>query len=256
MSSNKTELIFGIHVVMQLLLTNPKSILEIFISHNKQLNKENDKIIRLMQLAKTHNIDIIWLEKSKLDQWCNNQTHQGVAAKIYPNEVGNENDLTDIVKNNKSPLFLILDGIQDPHNLGACLRSADAAGVTAVIIPKDKSCNITATVRKSASGATETVKLIQVTNLSRTIKYLQEHGIWIVGTCNEPQAQLLFELNLTGAIAIVLGSEGNGMRALTKKNCDFLAKIPMFGAIESLNISVAAGICLYEAVRQRQLSVN
>jgi 23S rRNA (guanosine2251-2'-O)-methyltransferase len=148
--------------------------------------------------------------------------------------------------------LLVLDGITDPHNLGACLRTADAAGVDAVIAPKDKSVGITATVRKVASGAAETVPFVVVTNLARTLKGLQEQGVWIIGTAGESE-QLIYQADLKGAIAIAMGAEGAGLRRLTREHCDLLVKLPMAGEVSSLNVSVAAGVCLYEAVRQRSL---
>lgn len=152
-----------------------------------------------------------------------------------------------------SPLLLILDGVTDPHNLGACLRNADAAGVAAVIVPKDKSAPMTATVSKVACGAAETVPLVRVTNLARTMRHLQEQGIWIVGTAGEATHDI-YQAKLTGSLAIVMGAEGDGMRRLTRETCDDLIKIPMAGAVSSLNVSVASGICLFEAVRQRLAS--
>jgi 23S rRNA (guanosine2251-2'-O)-methyltransferase len=148
------------------------------------------------------------------------------------------------------PLLLVLDGVTDPHNLGACLRSADAAGVQAVIVPKDRSASLTPVVRKVACGAAETVPLVAVTNLARTLKQLQQRGLWVVGTAGEAQ-QYIYELDLKIPTVIVMGAEGAGMRRLTRENCDYLARLPMAGGVSSLNVSVAAGVCLFEAVRQR-----
>lgn len=167
--------------------------------------------------------------------------------------VRNEDDLFEIIKRAADdPLLLVLDGIQDPHNLGACLRTADAAGVHAVVAPKDRAVSITETVRTVARGAAESVPFVQVTNLARTIKELQKEGIWFVGTDDEA-SQTLYDIEMTGPVAIVIGSEGKGVRRLTAEYCDFLVRIPMAGKVENLNASVAAGVCLYEVVRQRTL---
>ena len=172
-----------------------------------------------------------------------------------PVKILDETDLVHILKEKSAPLLLILDGIQDPHNLGACLRTADAAGVDAVIVPKDRSASITETVRMIACGAAERVPFVQVTNLARAIETLKDSGVWIVGTTDHA-SQSLFELDLTGSRAIVMGSEENGMRRLTEEHCDFLGRLPMAGQVDCLNVSVATGICLYEAVRQRSQPKN
>ncbi len=165
----------------------------------------------------------------------------------------NEDDLIILLESLKEPPFLlILDEINDPHNLGACLRSADAAGVHAVIVPKDRSVSLTETVRRVACGAAEKVPFVQATNLARVMDKLREAGIWIVGTADEARDSL-YKTSLAGPLALVMGSEGKGLRRLTREKCDFLVKIPMFGSVESLNVSVAAGICLFEALRQRKV---
>lgn len=166
-------------------------------------------------------------------------------------KIGNEEDLYAIVKAQKAPLLLILDGITDPHNLGACLRTADAAGVHAVVVPKDRAATLTDTVRHIACGAAESVPFMQVTNLARTMEKLQALGVWLVGLAEEG-GQLLYELDLKGPIGVVMGAEGPGMRRLTGEKCDFLARIPMAGTVECLNVSVATGVCLFECVRQRR----
>lgn len=174
-----------------------------------------------------------------------------MAARIKSPALLNENDLEILIKETEAkPLFLILDGIQDPHNLGACLRTADACQVTAVIIPKDRSATLTASVRKVASGAAESVPIIQVTNLVRTLEYLKKLGVWIMGTNGKAETSL-YQVDLKGPVAIALGAEGAGLRRLTEEHCDILMHIPMLGVVESLNVSVAAGVCLYEAIRQR-----
>lgn len=166
-------------------------------------------------------------------------------------EIGDEEDLYNIVRNQKSPLLLILDGITDPHNLGACIRTADAAGVHAVVTPKDRAATLTDTVRHIACGAAENVPFIQVTNLARTMEKLQSLGVWLVGLAEEG-GQLIYEVDLKGPIGVVMGAEGPGMRRLTGEKCDFLARIPMAGKVECLNVSVATGVCLFECVRQRR----
>jgi 23S rRNA (guanosine2251-2'-O)-methyltransferase len=240
------NLIFGINPVQQLLANNPSKIIEIFISSGKD-EKRTQAII---DAAKEQDISVQRIDVKKLDKWLEGQNHQGVVAKITATAILNEATLAELVKRAAKPLFLILDGVQDPHNLGACLRTADAVGVTAVIVPRDHAVGITPVVRKVASGAADTVPLVQVSNLARAMKELQDLGVWIIGTAEDSE-QTIYQMDLKGAIAIVLGAEGEGMRQLTKKTCDFLAKIPMLGQVESLNVSVATGVCLYEALRQR-----
>jgi len=168
-----------------------------------------------------------------------------------PAGVKSESDLSEILRSLAEPPFLLLlDNVQDPHNLGACLRSADAAGVHAVIVPKDRSVSLTPVVRTVACGAAEKIPFVQVTNLARTMDQLREAGVWLVGTAGEA-TQNLYEIDLTGPLGIVMGAEGSGLRRLTRERCDFLARIPMLGSVESLNVSVATGVCLFEAVRQR-----
>ena len=177
--------------------------------------------------------------------------HQGAVARYRAPPPRAESDLSALIeKAGRDALLLVLDGITDPHNLGACLRSAEAAGVTAVIVPKDKAAGITPTVRRAASGAADRVAFFAVTNLARTLKAIKQQGVWLVGLDGESK-QDLYSIDLKGPIAIVLGSEGEGMRRLTSESCDFLARIPMRGAVESLNVSVATGVVLFEALRQR-----
>jgi 23S rRNA (guanosine2251-2'-O)-methyltransferase len=177
--------------------------------------------------------------------------HQGIIARCRPRPVASESDLVGILDGLETPAFLlILDGVQDPHNLGACLRTADAVGVDAVIVPRDRAVGLTPVVRKTASGAAETVALIRVTNLARTLRMLKKRGIWLVGAA-EAVGNPIFEVDLQGPLAIVMGSEGKGLRRLTREQCDVLADLPMKGEVESLNVSVAAGVCLYLALGQR-----
>merc|ERR1712000_709071 len=191
------------------------------------------------------------VDKGLLNQKADEGNHQGIIAWRKPVQNKSEKHLPDILDAiSGTPLVLILDGVTDPHNLGACLRTADAAGAHVVIAPKDKSAPLNATAAKVACGAAEAVPYIQVTNLARTMKDLQERGIWIVGTAGEAE-QTIYQHDLTGPMAIVMGAEGPGMRRLTREHCDYLANIPMAGEVSSVNVSVATGICLFEAVRQR-----
>lgn len=244
----RTELIYGIHVIKNLLKTEPERILEIHLLESRD-DKRMDEI---KQLAKTQGIVCQSISKKQLQAWDTEMVHQGLVAKIRAKALLDENDLTALIEKSKKPvLLLILDQIQDPHNLGACLRSADAVGVNAVIIPKARSVSITPTVRKIASGAAETVACVEVSNLARCLQELKQLGVWIVGASSEA-TQSLFKTDLSVPVALVLGAEGKGLRHLTAESCDMLIKIPMQGSVESLNVSVAAGVCLYEALRQRQ----
>jgi 23S rRNA (guanosine2251-2'-O)-methyltransferase len=188
--------------------------------------------------------------------------HQGVVAEAFnipvsgdmnQSNLWQEQDLLRVVDNKEGPLLLlVLDGVTDPHNLGACLRSADAAGVDAVVVPKDKSADLTPTVRKVACGAAEVVPFVRVTNISRTLQALQERGVWLYGTAGESEKSI-YDSDLSGSIALVMGAEGSGLRRLTREQCDFLVNLPMAGSVSSLNVSVATGICLFEIVRQRRI---
>jgi 23S rRNA (guanosine2251-2'-O)-methyltransferase len=228
------NMIYGVNPVAQLLANNPARIIELFISNSK----DDKRVQAILDLAKQNDIVIQRIDPKKLDKMFDTDKHQGVAAKIKPNQTLTEKDIPGLLETNKQALFLVLDGVQDPHNFGACLRTADAAGVTAVIIPRDNAVGITPVVRKVASGAAENVPIITVSNLARALKDLQELGVWIVGTAADAD-KVIYEQDLNGAIALVLGSEGDGMRQLTRKHCDFLVKLPMLGQVESLNVSVA-----------------
>ena len=209
----------------------------------------------LLTLARNQGVSISQAEKSDLDGLVSGR-HQGVVAVLYAGVTADaigmmaEGELIDRVTQSAEALLLILDGVTDPHNLGACLRSADAAGVTAVIFPKDKSADVNDVARKVASGAAEAVPWVRVTNLARTIESLQQAGVWVIGTDGDAETTL-YDQDLTGPCALVLGSEGSGMRRLTRERCDFVVRLPMSGSVSSLNVSVAAGVCLFEAVRQR-----
>lgn len=239
--------IFGIHSVEALLQRQPKRIEEIWF----QQGRTDQRMQALQEAAEAARCRCKIAPREELDQQVDGR-HQGVVALLKPAPTLREQDLKHLLKKlDHAPLLLILDGVTDPHNLGACLRSADAAGVDAVIVPKDNSAPLNATVRKVACGAADIVPLIQVTNLARTMKDLQQDGIWITGTAGEAE-QLVYEADLTGSVALVMGAEDTGMRRLTRETCDFLVKLPMAGSVSSLNVSVATGVCLFEAVRQRQ----
>ncbi len=247
MKNQNSNLIYGIHSIRSLLQREPNRILEIFCVESR----EDVRIQEILSLAQNHHIAVQKVSKKQLDDWFSECNHQGIAARFRPKPLLDENDLESLLEDLKTPpLLLILDGVQDPHNLGACLRTADAAGVTAVIIPRDRAVGVTETVRKVSSGASESVSIVQVGNLARTLELLKKQGLWIMGTSGEAK-QSLYQTDLKGPIAIVLGAEAKGLRRLTEDHCDVLMHIPMHGIVESLNVSVAAGICLYEAIRQR-----
>ena len=239
---------FGIHAVDSLLRRAPQRIMALFV----QADRNDKRIQSLLTLAKNQGVSVTRVPKSDLDTKVA-ERHQGVVAVIEPASVEanlSERDLASYLSGVERPLVLVLDGVTDPHNLGACLRSADAAGVHAVVTPKDNSAELNATAKKVASGAAEAVPLVRVTNLARTLKSLKEVGLWVVGTTGEADT-VLYDQDLTLPVVIVMGAEGPGMRRLTTDACDFLVKLPMAGDVSSLNVSVATGVCLFEAVRQR-----
>jgi 23S rRNA (guanosine2251-2'-O)-methyltransferase len=234
----------GIHAVESLLQHAPERVLQIHY-----IDKAHPKLEALLQLAKQQRIAIHGVRPEKLEQLLPNLQHQGIAAQCRPLPTYTEHDLIELIAKNSIQRWLILDGVQDPHNLGACLRSADAAGVSGVIIPKDRATGLTPVVRKVASGAAETVPLVIATNLARVIDKLQDEGIFVIGLAGEA-TQNLYQLDLRGPIALALGAEDKGLRRLTRDKCDALAALPMLGTISSLNVSVATGISLFEVVRQ------
>ena len=246
MSQNKV--IHGFHAVGSRLRRFPDSVLEVYVNSERNDPRMKD----LLKAVKLQDVKLVQVDGARLDGLAGHVRHQGVAALIDAGKsyLSIEDVLDDL---DEPPFLLILDGITDPHNLGACLRVADAMGVHAVIAPKDKCVGITATVSKVACGAAEVVPYVMVTNLARTIRDLKERGIWIVGTDAEGQSDL-FNYEQTGPIAWVLGNEGEGMRRLTRELCDSLVSIPMYGSVESLNVSVATGIVLSESRRQRVMS--
>ena len=246
-----SEAAFGYHAVESVIRHEPGRIQALHVQGDRQ----DKRMQSLLALARNQGVTVVTCARSDLDALVDGR-HQGVVALLRPSRTTrsagmmSESALSEHIARAVSPLILILDGVTDPHNLGACLRSADAAGVTAVIFPKDKSADVTDVARKVASGAAETVPWVRVTNLARTIESLKQAGVWIIGTDGEAH-ESIYERDLTGPCAIVLGSEGSGMRRLTRDLCDFAVKLPMAGAVSSLNVSVAAGVCLFEAVRQR-----
>ncbi|MDE1237519.1 23S rRNA (guanosine(2251)-2'-O)-methyltransferase RlmB [Vibrio aestuarianus] len=241
------EFIYGIHAVSAVLENDPARLIEAFVLKGRQ----DERLLPLLNELQHCGVSIQQMGRKALDDKAHGANHQGLIARVKPAKQLNEHDLDEILSKYEQPLILVLDGVTDPHNLGACLRNADAAGVAAVIVPKDRSAPMTATVSKVACGAAETVPLVRVTNLARTMRALQEQGVWFVGTAGEATHDI-YQAKLTGPLAIVMGAEGDGMRRLTRETCDDLIKIPMSGSVSSLNVSVASGICLFEAVRQRQ----
>jgi 23S rRNA (guanosine2251-2'-O)-methyltransferase len=234
-----------------------QAALDVPVSRIKEIwlaaDRQDQRVEALLTAAREQGIVVHKAERETLDKIAPEVQHQGCAARCKPLESLDEKGLLDLIENLSEPAFLlILDGVQDPHNLGACLRTAEAAGVHAVVAPKDRASGLTATAVKISSGAAERVPFAQVTNLSRLIKDLQQLGVWLVGTSGDAQ-QSLFQIDLKGPVAIVLGAEGKGIRRLTRDNCDEVIYIPMQGQAESLNVSVAAGVCLFEAYRQRHL---
>lgn len=239
--------ITGIHAVQAALKNEARDIKRLLV-----LDGRRDSALQaIIDAAKQKRIAITMLSRHELSQQVGNDKHQGVAVEVAKSiHVGNENDLSTLLDEYPQPLLLILDGVQDPHNLGACLRTADGAGVTAVIAPKDNAVGINETVTKVAAGAAESVPFFMVTNLARTMEQLKSRGIWLYGLSDKAK-DTFYQGSFTGAIGFVLGAEGKGLRQLTEKNCDNLYSLPMCGQVSSLNVSVATGVVLYEALRQR-----
>jgi 23S rRNA (guanosine2251-2'-O)-methyltransferase len=241
----KSKMIFGFHAVTARLRHEASSVEEIYID----AERHDRRMQELIRAAKAANVRLIQADSQRLDSIVGTRRHQGVIAKAGEISLArNLDELLDAIDG--PPLLLLLDGVTDPHNLGACLRVADGAGAHAVIAPKDRAVGLNATAAKVASGAAETVPYITVTNLARTMRELKERDIWVIGTAEDAEKSL-YEADISGAAAIVMGSEGEGLRRLTRETCDMLVNVPMLGAVESLNVSVTSGICLYEARRQR-----
>jgi 23S rRNA (guanosine2251-2'-O)-methyltransferase len=241
--------IYGIHAVHTMLKSAPQRVKELYV----QRGRLDDRLQKIHKLAEQHGVTLQWATVKQLDGKAEGR-HQGVMALCSPGETYDESFLLKLAEERGGDaFFLMLDGVTDPHNLGACLRAADGAGVQAVIVPKDNSVGLTPVVSKVACGAAETMPLVMVTNLTRTLEKLQQQGAWVVGTTGDAE-QLIYDIDLKGPMVLVMGAEGAGMRQLTQKQCDFLVKLPMAGGVSSLNVSVATGICLYEVVRQRTIS--
>jgi 23S rRNA (guanosine2251-2'-O)-methyltransferase len=244
----KSKLIFGFHAVTARIRHEASTVDEIYIDANRHDRRMGD----LIRAAKAANVRIIQADDQRLDAMVGSRRHQGVIAKAGEISLArNLDELLDAIEG--PPLLLLLDGVTDPHNLGACLRVADGAGAHAVIAPKDRAVGLNATAAKVASGAAESVPYITVTNLARTMRELHERDIWLTGTTEDAESSI-YEVDFTGGSALVMGSEGEGLRRLTRENCDRLVHLPMLGSVESLNVSVASGVCLYEARRQRMQS--
>src|SRR3989442_8390350 len=243
------KVLFGFHAVGVRMKTAPQSIIEVYY----EATRRDARMRQFLDRAKSAGVRLIEADGERLAKLAGSHGHQGVAARVEA--VAQVHSLDELLEQLEAdgiskPLLLVLDGITDPHNLGACLRVADGAGAHAVVAPKDHAVGVNATVAKVASGAAETVPYLMVTNLARTLNELKERNIWVVGT-SDSATKSLYDVDLTRPLALVLGAEGHGMRQLTAKTCDELVRLPMKGAVESLNVSVAAGVCLYEALRQR-----
>ncbi len=238
----------GIHAVLAALRDEAGEVSGVWIDQDRG----DPRIRKIAAVARERGVAIHHVPRARLEELAGGVRHQGVVARCRGTApLLQERDLEQLLEGLEEPAFLlVLDGVQDPHNLGACLRSADAAGSQCVVVPRDRAASLTPAVRKVAAGAAEHVPLIQVTNLARTLRSLKAHGIWIVGTSTEAETSV-YQADLRGPVALVLGSEHKGLRRLTRDHCDTLVRIPLRGAVDSLNVSVAAGVCLFEALRQR-----
>ena len=244
---SEAAIVYGPHVVRALLMRRPADVIRLTLAQEPDARQRE-----LQRLAKEKGLPVAIATPAELDRLSGGAAHQGAVAEIRPSAALNENGLLELLVALPSPaLILVLDGVTDPHNLGACLRTADAAGVVAVVAPRDRAAGLTPAVRKVAAGAAETMPFAQVTNLARTLRDLKSAGLWIVGTAADAEREL-HAADLSGPLAIVMGSEGQGLRRLTRESCDFCIRLPMLGAVESLNVSVAAGVVLFEAMRQRR----
>jgi 23S rRNA (guanosine2251-2'-O)-methyltransferase len=245
------SLVYGLHAVRAVLARRPADVLRLSIA----AARDDARSRELRELAAGRGVKVVAATPAALDAETGGAAHQGFVAEVRPSIPLDENSLLDLLAaQTQAALVLVLDGVSDPHNLGACLRTADAAGATAVVAPRDRAASLTPTVRKVAAGAAETVPFAQVTNLARALRDMKQAGLWTCGTAGDGEKSI-FEADLSGPLAIVMGSEGRGLRRLTRENCDFTVSLPMQGAVASLNVSVAAGIALYEALRQRRAKV-
>ena len=246
MSSQRTEVVYGLHAVRALLTRHPERVARVWLQHGRHDAKADE----IERLARAAGRAVERIDARQLQARLGEAVHQGVVAEVAPLAAWSEEQLLDAVAQAAQPLLLALDGVQDPHNLGACLRTADACGVLAVIVPRDRAAPLNATARKVAAGAAETTPVATVTNLARTLGLLKGAGLWIVGA-DAAGSQQAYEIDLTGPRVLVVGAEGSGLRQLTRRHCDWLARLPSLGSVESLNVSVATGMLLYEALRQR-----
>ena len=245
----QAETIYGMHAVRVMLERHAERVLSVRLAEQR----DDPRARAIEELARRHERPVQRVDMHSLRQQLGDVAHQGVTAEIAALPPWSEDELVAALEVARAPLLLALDGVQDPHNLGACLRTADACGALAVIVPRDRAAQVTATVRKVAAGAAETTPVVAVTNLVRALKLLKEAGLWIVGA-DAAAAKPARDVDLRGPIVLVLGAEGSGLRQLTRQNCDFLVSLPQRGAVESLNVSVAAAMLLYEAVRQREMT--
>lgn len=247
-----SETVYGMHAIEALLARSPERIIEVFIIKGR----EDKRLIALVHQLEQLGLPVKVANRQWLDEKTKNGVHQGILAMVKPSRGYHENDIPQLMEQQPNPVILILDGVTDPHNLGACVRTADAAGVSFIIVPKDRSAPLNSTVQKVACGAAESVPVVRVTNLARTMRMLQdEYQVWIVGTAGEAGRTLyqteFYKSSTQTTLALVMGAEGEGMRRLTKEHCDELVSIPMSGIVSSLNVSVATGVCLFEIVRQK-----
>ncbi len=237
--------VYGIHAVEKFIQKTPEHAIQLVATEGR-----NPRLLSVIGQARKASIQIEFKKRDDLSAVVRSDRHQGCVLQIKIVDLRQKSVEQCIVELTADSIFLVLDGVQDPHNLGACLRTADAVGVDAVIIPRDRSAKLNATVRKVAAGGAESVPLIEVTNLARCLTMLKEAGVWIYGTSGDAGSSL-YEYDYRGPVALVMGAEGSGIRRLTTEQCDYLVKLPMHGSVESLNVSVAAGVCLYEILRSR-----
>ena len=247
-----SETVYGLHAIEAVLARSPERIIEVFIIKGR----EDKRLLAVVRQLEQLGLPVKVANRQWLDEKSKNGVHQGILAMVTPNRGYQENDIPLLMEQQPNPVILILDGVTDPHNLGACIRTADAAGVDFIIVPKDRSAPLNSTAQKVACGAAESVPVVRVTNLARTMRMLQdEYQVWIVGTAGEADKTLyqtdFYKTSTQTTLALVMGAEGEGMRRLTKEHCDELVSIPMAGIVSSLNVSVATGVCLFEIVRQK-----
>jgi 23S rRNA (guanosine2251-2'-O)-methyltransferase len=243
---SNSQLIYGLHAVQSVLKRHPDRVLELRLAERR----DDPRMRAIEALAREHGTKVVRVDTQELQKALGEVTHQGIAADVVPLAPWSEDDLIGALSEARNPLVLALDGVQDPHNLGACLRTADACGALAVVVPKDRAANLSPVVRKVAAGAAESVPLVTVTNLVRTLKLLKQAELWVTGADAEA-SQTAAEVDFKGGTVLVLGAEGGGLRQLTRQTCDYMVRLPQLGSVESLNVSVAAGMLLYEVVRQR-----